>query len=325
MSYIAIEEAFTVPGLADRQPRVPNRFHVRRECAEDWARRLGDFEEYRLPDMDANDIDMQVLSLSVPGIQADKDPASAVHNAVFANDFLAEQIARHPDRFAGFAALPMQDPEAAVAELQRAVTDLGFVGALVNDHTHGRYLDDPAYDQFWATLSELDKPLYLHPGSVSIDDWEVLRGRPELYGATWSWQAETGGHALRLIYSGVFDRHPGARLVLGHLGEFLPFQTSRLDSRYRTLETESSLQRRPSEYFGRNVFLTTSGVLSPAAVQAAVLVAGEDSVMFSIDYPYEVTSEAVAAVAQAELSDAARRKVSRDNAAALLGLTGRSA
>jgi 2,3-dihydroxybenzoate decarboxylase len=270
--------------------------------------------------MDAHGIDVQVLSLTVPGIQADTDPAAAAANARLANDFLAEVVARHPDRFQGFAALPTQDPAAAVAELDRAVNALGFRGALVNDHAGGRYLDDPAYAELWSAFEELGVPLYLHPGSVPADDWHVLSGRPELYGASWSWQAETGGHALRLIYAGVFDRHPAATLILGHLGEFLPFQKSRLDSRYLTLQVETPLQRPPSSYIGSNILLTTSGVLAPEAVEAAVLTAGEDAVMFSIDYPYEETAAAVASVEKADLSPEVKEKVAHRNARRVLNL-----
>jgi 2,3-dihydroxybenzoate decarboxylase len=320
VGYIALEEAFAIPELAGRQPSTEMRIRVKAEYAQQWAARLVDFEEYRLPDMDANDIDIQVLSLSVPGIQADTDPVAAVANARFANDYLADMIGRHPHRFRGFAALPLQDPAAAVTELERCVRDLGFVGAFVNDHTNGRYLDDPVFEDVWAALEALGVPLYLHPGSLPVDRWAVLSGRPELYGASWSWQAETGGHALRVLYGGVFDRHPAATLILGHLGEFLPFQRSRLDSRYPTIAVETPLQRRPSEYFGSNILLTTTGVFAPEAIQAAVLTAGADAVMFSVDYPYEVTSDAVAALQNADLPPEVKDKVAHRNARRVLRL-----
>ncbi|MGV0811046.1 amidohydrolase family protein [Mycolicibacterium boenickei] len=320
MNYIALEECFAIPALPYRPPTPAAGISIRPEYADAWARKLVDFEEYRLPEMDAHGIDIQVLSLTVPGIQADTDPTVATQNAIFANDYLAQVIDRHPDRFRGFAALPMQDPDAAVCELTRAVTELGFVGALVNDHTHGRYLDAPQYEQFWSALTELDVPLYLHPGAVRADNWSVLDGRPELYGASWSWQAETGGHAMRLVYAGIFDRHPGARLILGHLGEFLPFQRSRLDSRYRTLKADTPLHRKPSEYFGSNIVITTSGVLAPEAIEAAVLAIGADSVMFSIDYPYEDTAEAVAAVAGTNLPEETKQKIAHENARRILRL-----
>jgi 2,3-dihydroxybenzoate decarboxylase len=321
MTYIALEEAFTIPELAARQPAATMRIRVTPDYAEVCGRRLVDFEQHRLPDMDANGIDMQVLSLTVPGIQADTDVAVARDNATFANDFLAETVAAHPTRFRGFAALPMQDPIAAATELERAVRELGFCGALVNDHTQGRYLDDPVYEELWSAFEELGVPLYLHPGAVPLDDWRVLSGRPELYGATWSWQAETGGHALRLVYAGVFDRHPRATLILGHLGEFLPFQKSRLDSRYTTLLVDQPLERMPSAYIGSNILLTTSGVLAPEAIQAAVLTAGEDAVMFSIDYPFEETAAAIAAVEKSDLSAAVKEKIAHRNARRVLGLS----
>ena len=320
MTYIALEEAFAIPELASRQPATEMRIRITPAYAGLCARGLVDFEEYRLPDMDAHGIDVQVLSLTVPGIQADADARSAVDNAVFANDFLAEVVRRHPTRFRGFAALPMQDPDAAAAELQRCVGEHGFLGALVNDHTQGRYLDDPMYEEFWSALEELGVPLYLHPGSLPVDDWHVLAGRSEMYGASWSWQAETGGHALRLIYAGVFDRHPSATLILGHLGEFLPFQRSRLDSRYRTLQVDAPLERMPSEYIGTNVVLTTSGVLAPEAIEAVVLTVGADAVMFSIDYPYESTAEAVSSIERANLSDQDREKIAHLNARRILGI-----
>jgi 2,3-dihydroxybenzoate decarboxylase len=320
MTYIALEEAFIIPELLARQPSTPQKIPVSDAYVKDWMRRLGDFEEHRLPEMDAHGIDIQVLSLSVPGIQADTDADVAAANARFANDYLARAIARHPTRFKGFAALPLQDPAAAVTELERCVRQFGFHGALVNDHTQGRYLDDPVYDELWSALEELHVPLYLHPGSLPRDDWDVMRGRPEMYGASWSWQAETGGHAMRLVYAGVFDRHPDATLILGHLGEFLPFQRSRFDSRYRSLRVEAPLERMPSQYFGSNILITTSGVSAPEAVQAAVLTIGADAVMFAIDYPYETTADAVSAVEKAGLAPEVKEKIAHLNARRVLGL-----
>ena len=324
MRYIALEEAFSIPELAGHQsPRWPaNRFS--RRLLADWARKLPDFTEYRLPEMDAAGIDIQVLSLTVPGLQADIDAATARDDARFANDYLARVVAEHPDRFRGFAALPMQDPIAAAEELGRSVRELGFRGALVNDHLLGHYLDEPCYDEVWAALEELSVPLYLHPGAPPADHWKVLDGRPELYGATWSWAAETGGHALRIVYGGVFDRHPAATLILGHMGEFLPFMRSRLDSRYLTLDLDTSLRCMPSAYLGSNVLATTSGVFSPAALTGAVLEVGADAVMFSVDYPFESSHEAVAGLERTTLSDADRDKIAHGNAERILRIGGNS-
>jgi 2,3-dihydroxybenzoate decarboxylase len=318
--YIAIEEAISIPGLADRRPAFPMPTTIAPDFVADVTARLPDVTGLRLPDMDANGVAMQVLSLTVPGIESDPDPARATENARYVNDSLAAIAAQHPGRFAAFAALPLQDPPAAVAELRRTAGQPGFKGVLVNDHVQGKYLDDPSFDPLWATLAELGVPLYLHPGLPPADSWHVLSGHPEMDGALWSWQAATGGHAMRVVLSGVFDRHPGATMILGHAGEFLPFQLSRFDSRYATLTVPDRLRRRPSEYFGDNVLVTTSGVLSPHAIEALVRVIGADSVLFAIDYPYEKTSAAVAALEQAALPETDKDKIGFRNARGLLRL-----
>jgi 2,3-dihydroxybenzoate decarboxylase len=318
--YIALEEAVSIPGLAERRPPLTMPGGIDPAFVDHVMARLPDVADLRLADMDAHGIAMQVLSLTVPGIEADPDPRRAVANARYVNDALAEIVDARPGRFAAFAALPLQDPTAAVDELRRAVGRLGLKGALVNDHIQGRYLDDPVFDRVWATLAELDVPLYLHPGMPPADRWHVLEGHPELDGALWSWQAATGGHAMRVIMAGVFDRHPGARMILGHGGEFLPFQLSRFDSRYATMTHRQPLQRRPSEYFGANVLATTSGVLSPAAIEALVHVLGADAVLFAIDYPYEQTAAAVAALGQTALSDGDKQRIGSGNARRLLRL-----
>jgi 2,3-dihydroxybenzoate decarboxylase len=172
----------------------------------------------------------------------------------------------------------------------------------------------------WAAVPQLSVSLYLHPGAPPADRWKVLGGRPELAGAMWAWAAEVGGHALRIIVGGVFDRHPGATLILGHMGEFLPYMRSRLDSRYRILDHDLALRRMPSAYIGSNVLITTSGVFSPAALTGAVLEIGADAIMFSIDYPYESSREAVAGFEQTPLSDTDREKIAHGNAERILRL-----
>ncbi|OIN78697.1 amidohydrolase family protein [Mycobacterium malmoense] len=327
MRYIALEEAFFIPELAERQPTSAHRELMRRmkpASGERYERRLPDFTEFRLPEMDDAGIDIQVLSLTAPGLQVDIDAERARANARFSNDYLAKVIAQHPDRFRGFAALPLQDPAAAVAELERAVSQDGLCGALVNDCVGGpggRYLDAPEYDELWSAIESLGVPLYLHPGTPPADHWRVIDGRPELYGATWSWAAEVGGHALRILFGGVFDRHPGATLILGHMGEFLPFQRSRLDSRYATVAIEATtapLQRPPSAYLGTNIVFTNSGVFSPAVMLGAVLEVGADAIMFSVDYPYESSYEAVDGFERTTLSAADREKIAHGNAERLL-------
>lgn len=329
MRYIALEEAFFISELADRQPMSDIRglaslLGFKPGHLETYERRLTDFTEYRLPEMDDAGIDIQVLSLTVPGLQVDIDAERAVNNARFANDHLAKVIGDHPDRFRGFAALPLQDPAAAAVELERAVNQHGLCGALVNDCVTGpggRYLDAPEYDELWSALESLGIPLYLHPGAPPADRWSVLEGRPELYGAAWSWAAEVGGHALRILFGGVFDRHPGATMILGHMGEFLPFQRSRLDSRSAVSATNSTLRRLPSEYLGTNIVFTNSGVFSPAVMLGAVLEVGADAVMFSVDYPYESSHEAVKGFERTTLSPGDREKIAHGNAERLLRIS----
>lgn len=325
MRYIALEEAFFIPELADLRPAHQQLMRLMKpDVRERYELRLPDFTEYRLAEMDGAGVDVQVLSLTSPGVQIDLDAQRSRDNARFANDYLAKVIDRHPDRFRGFAALALQDPAAAAKELERAVTEDGLCGALVNDCIDGpggRYLDAPEYDELWSALESLGVPLYLHPGAPPADRWRVIDGRPELYGATWSWAAEVSGHALRLLFGGVFDRHPAATLILGHMGEFLPFQRSQLDSRYATLGPEASttpLQRPPSAYLGTNIVFTNSGVFSPAVMLGAVLEVGADAMMFSIDYPYESSHEAVEGFERTTLSAADREKIAHGNAERLL-------
>jgi len=318
MKLIALEEAFWYDKLAtDGSPL--SHLPVTRAAVADWQRRLPDFTEFRLPEMDACGVDTQVLSLTSPGVQMQPDPAIAVADARLANDFLAAIISEHPGRFEGLAAVALQDPHQAAAELRRAV-GMGLRGALVNDHTLGHYLDEPQYVPFWEMLEGLGVPLYIHPNAVPSDEWNVVRGYPELDSAVWSWAARTGGHAMRLIFGGVFDRFPGARIILGHMGEFLPFQLSRFDARYADLDLKQPLGKLPSEYFGANISITTTGVFSHAALIGAIEAMGIDNVMFSIDYPFETSAKAVDFMNSAPLAPGDKEKVAHANAERLLRL-----
>jgi 2,3-dihydroxybenzoate decarboxylase len=319
LKYIALEEAFAVPGLAERQPAVTLAIPMKPGRPEYYRERLLDFHDHRIREMDDHGIEIQVLSLTVPGIQADVDPRRAVENAVYANDFLAGVIAENPTRFRGFAALPMQDPTAAIDELHRCINELGFCGAMVCGDIQGHYLDEPHFDDFWGALAATGRPLYLHPGVGDPTSLKVMKGYPEMYGA-WSWAVDTGGHAMRLVYGGIFDRHPDACLILGHMGEFLPFQRPRFDSRYLTTDHEVPLKRLPSEYIGTNIVLTNSGVFGPDVLAGAVAAVGADAIMFSVDYPYESTAEAICGFEATELSDADRAKIAYQNAERILKL-----
>ena len=320
MKIIALEESFWYEELATKGTDASAWQALKSGVGAEWQRKLADFTEYRLPDMDRNGVDMQVLSLNSPGIQIQPDPDVAVADARIANDFLVDIIKQHPQRFAGLAAIPMQDPERAAAELRRAI-ELGLHGALVNDHTLGHYLDEPQYAPFWEALQDLDVPLYIHPNAVAPDNWKVVQGYPAMDTAMWSWAPRTGGHAIRLILGGVFDRYPRARVILGHMGEFLPFQLTRLDSRFEVLKFPHPPEKLPSLYFGTNIAITTTGVYSHAVLIAAIQAVGIDNVMFSIDYPFESTEKAVQFIRTAPLAPADKERVAHLNAERILRLS----
>jgi 2,3-dihydroxybenzoate decarboxylase len=289
-----------------------------------WARasrQLLDITGERLERMDAAGLDLAVLSLNSPGIQAEPDPRVAADAAARVNDFLAGVIAAHPGRFAGFAALPSQDGEAAAKELHRAVTQLGLRGALINAHTQGRYLDDPSLRVLWACAQDLDVPLYLHPAN-GADVPHVLSGHPELIGPMWSWGTDTASHVLRLVFGGVFDEFPRAKLLLGHMGEGLPYALWRLDSRwdFHYHHGIELAREHPSAYLRENLYVTTSGVCSAPPLLCALAALGADHVLFGTDYPFEDMATAAEFLAAAPVSEADRVKIGHANAERLLHL-----
>ncbi len=281
---------------------------------------LSDFDDRRLNLMDQNGVDFVVLSLSGPGVQAEPDAATAIRLARLANDKLAEQVRRRPQRYGGFAHLAMQDPKAAADELERCLRDYKFQGAMINGQTNGVYLDDRRYDVFWERVSDLGAPIYLHPANP-VDRPAMYAGHPEIWGPTWSWAVETCNHALRLIFSGTFDRYPKVQIILGHMGETLPIQLWRLDSRYAVSNKTFTIQKKPSEYARQNMKITTSGVCSDEALRCALDAIGPDNVMFSIDYPFESTSIASNWISTAKISEQERAAVSHLNAERILRLS----
>lgn len=315
MKKIALEEHFNTPVFSDKLPD-PFNPDVLREIEE----RLPEFSDARLKAMDTGGVDITVLSQTSPGVHQLSNTLEAIEASQSCNNFLAEQIRQNPTRYRGFACVPLLDPNAAALELERCVKELGFLGALVNGHTHGRYLDAPEFDIFWAMLEKLDVPLYLHPGAPYVLP-HVFEGQPALDGAVWSWTCETASHALRLIFGGVFDRHPSAKLILGHMGETLPFDLWRLDSRAEILPESRRPARRPSEVIREHLWITTSGVCSDAALKCSLQELGEDRVMFSIDYPYESSELACQWIEGASIEEDTRAKVCWRNAMELLKIT----
>lgn len=316
MHRIALEEHFMAPeGEAYFRSTATN---ISSDLFARALSALSDFGERRLAAMDEAKTSFAVLSLAGPGVQIEPDINVAVRCAWSINDGLASRIAERPERFGGFAHLALQDPRAAADELERCVTELGFQGALINGNTLGVYLDDPRFDVVWERAAGLGAPLYLHPGNP-IDRPAMYEGRPELWGPMWSWGVETATHALRIVASGVFDRHPAASLILGHMGEALPAQLWRLDSRWDIANKgERRLSAPPSSYFKRNIAVTTSGVCANAPLLCALSALGEDRVMFSIDYPFEQSAAAGHFMDAAPVGPDIRAKIEHANAERLL-------
>ena len=312
---IGLEEHFAIPEtLSDSRGYLPD------ETWSELRARVLDIHERRLREMDQHGIEMMILSLNAPAIQAIPDAARADEVARKANDYLAEQVHRRPDRFQGLAALPMQDPERAAAELERCVRDLGFRGALVNGFSDladsTLYYDLPQYRPFWAQVERLDVPFYLHPRNPLPRDAQIYEGHSWLLGPTWAFAQETAVHALRLMGSGLFDDHPRLKIILGHLGEGLPYGMWRVDhcNGWVPGRHKYPARRKIADYFYANFYVTTSGNFHTQTLLAAMLELGADRVLFSIDWPFENVSHAAEWFDATPISEADRLKIGRTNA-----------
>jgi 2,3-dihydroxybenzoate decarboxylase len=315
---IALEEHFMVPDFVEYFAETyPN---ISPEIARMGLVALQDLGEKRVAIMDQNQIDFVVLSLAGPGVQVEKDAAVAQKRSKSVNDFLAREIQKRPGRFGGFAHLAMQNPGEAADELERCMHDLGFQGAMINGQTNGEYLDLDKYSVFWERAAGLEAPIYLHPGNP-VDHPAVYGGHPELWGPVCSWAFETAAHALRLVFAGVFERYPKARLVLGHMGETLPISLWRFDSRWPISHRGSmTLPQPPSFYIKRNIAITTSGVCSDDSLRCALDAMGGSNVMFSVDYPFEKTEVAAQFMDNANITETERIHVASENAKRILRL-----
>ncbi len=329
MRIVALEEHFTVPRIvAGIDPEAIAR---RGFPGADfrWAQslkreELADLGAARIADMDASGISTQVLSVAGPGADLVAG-AAGIDVARAYNDALAEACARHPGRLRGFAHLPLHSPDAAAEELTRAVKTLGFHGALVNGPTDGRFLDDTMYDAVLSQAAALDVPIYLHPGipsaSVRAAYYDGLPGNFSFTMAlsAWGWHAETATHTLRLALSGALDRHRGLKIVIGHMGEALPFMLDRIDET-TMLEAKARLRGSVREILTEQVWLTTSGFFTMAPFMAALVTFGVDRIMFSVDYPFASNARARAFLDGLPVSSADRAKIAHGNADALLRL-----
>src|SRR5271154_6831687 len=313
---IALEEHFLSPGLVDYWR--PTMTEVPPERGAYFFRNLTAFGELRLQSMDRAGIARSVLSIAGPGVQAERDAATATRWACESHDFLARENEKRPDRYSGFGHLGMQDAKSAADELERCVRELKFCGAMINGHTHGQYLDDAVLHSFWERADALGAVIYLHPADP-VAQPSVLSGYKVLMRPMWGWGFETGSHALRLLVGGPFDRFPRSRLMLGHLGETLPFLLWRLDSRAKFHGLK--LKKAPSQYIRENVVVTTSGMCSAEPLNCTIAALGKDRVMFGADHPFEAAEEAGEVLDHVPLADAVRADIAFNNAVRPLGLS----
>jgi predicted TIM-barrel fold metal-dependent hydrolase len=328
---IALEEHFGHPSLFMRDS--DGRFetgkeaiigHLGPEYFEVVQKRLLDFDTTRLEAMDEAGVEKVLLSLTTFGIQAITDRVEAQNAAGTVNDFLAERVRAHPNRYVGMASLALHDADQAARELERCVTKLGFKGVMVNGYSqidtpdNLLYLDDARVTPLWEALTALDIPLYIHPRpSHNAAQYD---SHPELTGAAWGFAPETATHALRIVYSGVFDRFPTAKLVLGHLGESLPFLAWRIQHGINFSPNGRKTKKRLEDYLAENIWVTTSGNFSTQALHCTMLTMGADRILFSADYPYEDYAEAGDFIDTAAIGESDRRKIAFENAKALYKL-----
>jgi predicted TIM-barrel fold metal-dependent hydrolase len=320
---IALEEHFAIAEtLQDSAGFVPGDYW------KELSARILDIHDRRLREMDAHGIEMMLLSLNAPAIQAIPDSRKASEMARRANDYLAAEIAKRPDRFQGFAALPMQDPDQAARELTRCVTQLGFKGALVNgfsqagDGSEVLYYDLPRFRPFWAEVERLAVPFYLHPRNPLPQHASIYQGHPWLLGPTWAFGQETAVHALRLMGSGLFDEYPGLTIILGHMGEGLPISMWRVDNRNGWIKLPKTYPAKQplSYYFHNNFFITTSGNFRTQSLTDSILEIGADRILFSADWPFENIDHAANWFDNAAISERDRQKIGRFNSEQLFDL-----
>lgn len=322
-SKIAIEEHFALQEtLEDPVSQFPKQV---------WAElrdRMTDLHDRRLWLMDQYGIEMMVLSLNAPAVQRVLDPIAAIELAERANDFLAEEVTKRPDRFQGIAALPMQDPERAAQEIERAVKNLGFRGALVNGFSQAYdpesmlFYDLPQFQPFWQTIEALDVPFYLHPRNPLPSQARIYDGHPWLVGPAWAFAQETAVHALRLMGSGLFDAYPRLQIILGHMGEGLPYSIWRVDNcnAWAQPRHDYPAKKPISDYLRENFYVSTSGNFSTQALIQAILQLGADRIMFAADWPFENIDHAADWFDSVPISEADRLKIGRNNAVGLFGL-----
>ena len=332
---IATEEAFAPPEMLDIYRKLLAKGDVDpgfkglmgfymsspSDRAQHIMRCLQDLGQIRLQHMDEAGIDRQVIALTSPGVQV-MDKETAVAFSILANDQLADAVRRHPTRFTGMIAVAPQDPSAAAKEIERGVSKLGMNAVIINSHTQGEYLSDPKFWEIFEAAEANDAPIYLHPNSLPKNMIQSFQDCG-LDGAIYGFGVETGLHALRIITAGVFDRFPKLQMIIGHMGEALPFWAYRLDYMHQATvrsnryESVKPLLKKPSDYLRENFFITNSGVAWEPAIKFTQSVVGVDRVLYAMDYPYQYAADEVVAMDNMSMSAEDKKKFFQTNAEAV--------
>jgi 2,3-dihydroxybenzoate decarboxylase/5-carboxyvanillate decarboxylase len=323
---IATEEAFSIPEQADEFRKIAPIAYSNPDLdmwrsfvnappgSSPLLRRLLDLEGERIQIMDQAGVDVHLLSLTSPGVQM-FDPDTATNIATTANDRLAEMVNKHPKRFAGLASFAPQDPKRAAKEIDRAMNQLKLNGLIVNSHTDGEYLDDRKYWPIFEAATACNAALYIHPRNMPDPCAFMLHATPNLGGALWGYQMETGLHAMRLIVGGVFDQFPTLTVVLGHMGEALPYWLYRIDYMYKVYTRGNPrIKKLPSQYVKDNIRITTSGMFDHKVLKYCNEALGPENIIFAIDYPYQESVEAANFMNSSPLSEADNEKIAHGNA-----------
>jgi predicted TIM-barrel fold metal-dependent hydrolase len=319
---IAIEEHFITPMYREKiGANEFRKFYLKtrsEELGHDIVEQNSDLGQKRLAHMDAAGIDVQVLSFGSPGPQGFGADV-AIPMARQANDLLFETARKYPGRFAGFAALPTADPERAADELERCVQKLDFKGTMIHGHQQGSFLDERKYWPIFERAEALDVPIYLHPTLPHPDAMKsYFAGYEELARAGWGFAVDTSCHFLRIVFAGVFDAYPKLKIILGHLGEGLPFAMQRLNDHTAAAALRRGLKREPIEYLRHNLLVTTSGNWYEPAFQCTLAALGADRILFAVDWPYEANKTGVEFLKKISVSKSDREKIAHGNAERLL-------
>nr|7WMB_A Chain A, Amidohydrolase 2 [Aspergillus oryzae]7WMB_B Chain B, Amidohydrolase 2 [Aspergillus oryzae] len=326
---IALEEAFALPRFEEKTRWYASLFST---DAETHVKEITDINKIRIEHADKHGVGYQILSYTAPGVQDIWDPVEAQALAVEINDYIAEQVRVNPDRFGAFATLSMHNPKEAADELRRCVEKYGFKGALVNDTQRAGpdgddmiFYDNADWDIFWQTCTELDVPFYMHPRNPTGTIYEKLwADRKWLVGPPLSFAHGVSLHVLGMVTNGVFDRHPKLQIIMGHLGEHVPFDMWRInhwfEDRKKLLGLAETCKKTIRDYFAENIWITTSGHFSTTTLNFCMAEVGSDRILFSIDYPFETFSDACEWFDNAELNGTDRLKIGRENAKKLFKL-----